>query len=245
MKPKKSEDKMMKSGDGILVENSNWKFSGDMVDVFDEHIQSSVPFYKEGHTLVAELSDYFIGDQSVCYEIGSSTGALIRKISKRHSSRGKAKFIGLEIEKDMVKKSIEGESIDNLSFLHKDALTYNFEKSDMIISYYTIQFIHPKFRQDLIDKIYKSLNWGGAFIFFEKVRANDARFQDINTGLYCDYKLRQVYSPDEIINKSRSLKGVLEPFSTQGNIDMMKRAGFSDILTTMKYISFEGFIAIK
>ena len=38
----------------------------------------------------------------------------------------------------------------------------------MIISCYTIQFIEPKFRQNVIDKIYKSLNWGGAFVIFEK-----------------------------------------------------------------------------
>ena len=30
-----------------------------------------------------------------------------------------------------------------------------------------------------IKKIYKSLNWGGGFIMFEKVRAPDARFQDL------------------------------------------------------------------
>ena len=38
------------------------------------------------------------------------------------------------------------------------------------------------------------------------------RFQDILSGLYLDYKLRQGYSPNDIIGKSRSLKGVLEPF---------------------------------
>ena len=45
--------------------------------------------------------------------------------------------------------------------------------------------------------------------------------------------------------KTRSLKGILEPFSTQGNIDMMKRAGFVDITTVQKSLCFEGFFAIK
>ena len=49
----------------------------------------------------------------------------------------------------------------------------------------------------------------------------------------------------KIINKSRSLKGVMEPFSTKGNMDMLKRAGFKDILTVFKYGFFEGFLAIK
>ena len=80
---------------------------------------------------------------------------------------------------------------------------------------------------------------------FEKVRGADARFQDILTALYNDYKLRKGYSAEDIISKSRSLKGVLEPFSTQGNVDLLRRAGFEDINTIQKYLCFEGFIAIK
>jgi tRNA (cmo5U34)-methyltransferase len=77
------------------------------------------------------------------------------------------------------------------------------------------------------------------------VRAPDARFQDITTALYMDYKLERGYSPEEISAKNRSLKGVLEPFSTQGNLDLLARAGFVDTMTVMKYICFEGFLAIK
>ena len=32
-----------------------------------------------------------------------------------------------------------------------------------------------------------------------------------------------------IISKGRSLKGILEPFSTKGNLDLLRRAGFKDI----------------
>jgi tRNA (cmo5U34)-methyltransferase len=97
----------------------------------------------------------------------------------------------------------------------------------------------------LISKLYESLQWGGALILFEKVRGPDARFQDILTRLYDDYKLDQGFSAEEIISKTRSLKGVLEPFSTQGNFDLLKRAGFVDIMTVMKHLCFEGFLAIK
>ena len=37
----------------------------------------------------------------------------------------------------------------------------------------------------------------------------------------------------------------MEPFSTQGNIDLMKRAGFVDIMPVSKWVCFEGFLAIK
>jgi tRNA (cmo5U34)-methyltransferase len=135
--------------------------------------------------------------------------------------------------------------INNVEFYVDDITHFEFQKSDMIIAYYTIQFVRPSQRQILINKIFEALNWGGGFLLFEKVRANDARFQDMMTSIYYDYKLEKGYTPDEIIAKSRSLKGVLEPFSTQGNIDLLKRAEFIDILTVFKYVCFEGFLAIK
>jgi len=235
---------MNKSGDNIIVQNANWKFNGDMVEHFEAHVSKSVPLYKEGHELIVKLSDYFVKDDSICYELGSSTGSLSSKLAKHHAFRD-AKFTGIEIEKDMVRKANELYKSANLSFLCDDMTTMTLEKSDLIVSYYTIQFTHPKLRQELINKIYDSLNWGGAFILYEKVRANDARFQDIISNLYMEYKLDQGYEAKEIIAKARSLKGVLEPFSTEGNLDMLKRAGFVDILTVQKYMNFEGFLVIK
>ena len=155
-------------------------------------------------------------------------------------------WIGIDLEENMIKeakKQISG--ISNVELVADNIVTYPYQKSDFIISFCTMQFIPPYVRQEVFNKIYESLNWGGAFVLFEKVRAGDARFQDMMQTLYTDYKLEQDYSPEEIIAKTKSLKGILEPFSTQGNLDLLKRAGFVDIMTVFKYICFEGFLAIK
>ena len=119
------------------------------------------------------------------------------------------------------------------------------EKADLITSCYTVQFINPKHRQKLINKIYKSLNWGGAFILFEKIRASDARFQDIFAQIYLEFKLKNKFSTHEVINKQKSLKGVLEPFSEYGNLGLLKRAGFKDIIPIFQWFNFKGFLCIK
>ncbi|HIM94810.1 MAG TPA: methyltransferase domain-containing protein [Campylobacterales bacterium] len=215
-----------------------------MVPKFETHVSRSVPLYHEGHDIILKISDYFVKNSSVCYEIGTSTGILSYKLAQRFSHKS-AKFIGLDIEEDMIANANKKYILDNLQFINHDVLTFPFEASDFITSYYVIQFIDPSSRQRLIDEIYETLNWGGAFLYFEKVRAPDARFQDIMTGIYNEYKLEQGYTAEEIMQKSRSLKGVLEPFSTQGNIDMLKRAGFVDIMSIMKFGPFEGILAIK
>lgn len=239
---------MIKAGDGIVTERANWKFSGDTVREFDNHVQKSVPLYNEGHTLICDLSDFFVKEDSTIYEFGCSTGTLIFKIAEHNKVKSNAKFIGIDIEEDMIsfaqqkKQSLKSLNVD---FISDSILNVDLEKSDMIVCYYTMQFIRPSDRQNIIDKIFERLNWGGALIMFEKTRGCDARFQDILTALYTDFKLRNGYTPDDIVAKSLSLRGVMEPFSTQGNIDMLERSGFKDINIIQKYICFEGFLAIK
>jgi tRNA (cmo5U34)-methyltransferase len=210
-----------------------------------------VPLYEEGHQLICDISDYFVKNDSLVYEIGCSTGTLTYKIAKHNHHKEGARFIGTDVVDEMIKaaeaKRAQFPGADNLhiQFVKEDIMEMELESCDMIICYYTVQFIHPSIRQAVMDKFYQSLNWGGALLLFEKVRGGDARFQDILTGLYTDYKLRMGYTPEDIVGKSRSLKGVLEPFSSRGNIEMLERAGFCDINTVQKYICFEGFLAIK
>lgn len=228
-----------------LSKTGRWSFEEGLAENFNEHISRSVPMYKEGHDLIIKLSDFFINNESVCYELGCADGTLTKKIAT-HNSDKKARFIGLDSAAEMIDfANKENDGSSNFEFINRDVMSFEYEKSDMIISYYLMQFIHPKMRQDLFNIIYDSLNWGGAFIIFEKVRASDARFQDIMTTLYFEYKKERGYSNDEIMKKMLSLKGVLEPFSSQANIDLMKRAGFVDIVPVMKYLCFEGFLAIK
>ena len=236
---------MSQVGDNIISQNANWKFDDSVVPGFDNHVSRSVPFYYEGHQLISKCSDFFLSDNSICYEVGCSTGSLIKLVSERNAQKD-IEYIGIDIEESMAKYAQKKcESIPSIEIVCADALEYDFKKSDMIIAYYTMQFVKPKNRQILYDRIYESLNWGGGFFLFEKTRAPDARFQDMMTSLYTEFKLDNNFNSDEIINKTQSLKGVLEPFSSKGNQELLNRAGFKDISSIFKYVCFEGVLAIK
>lgn len=231
-------------GNDIHVENASWTFSGDTAKNFPAHVERSVPLYRQGQELLLEVSDFFISKDDNAYDIGCSTGALSKMLAERHGTRN-LHVSAIDVEEAMINQAIADNSHKNVDYICSSALEVEYSNTSFIYAYYTVQFIPPSIRQELINRIYESLRWGGAFIMFEKVRAPDARFQDYMTQLYTEFKLKNGYSSENIVAKSRSLKRVLEPFSSQGNVDMLSRAGFKDIMTLQKYLCFEGFLAIK
>ena len=236
--------KKKNAGDSIKVENSSWTFSGKVAQNFDKHISKSVPYYQWSHQLGLNISDFFLKNNSNMYDLGCSTGSFLQKIAKRHPKK-KINFHGIDEVKEMINWAKNKNKNKNIKFLNKNIINHKLKKSEFVTSFYTIQFIPPAKRQTIFNKIFNSLNWGGGFLFFEKVRAPDARFQDMMSLIYNDYKLDQGYNAKEIIEKSRSLKGVMEPFSSKANFEMLKRAGFKDSMSVFKFVCFEGFLAIK
>lgn len=240
---------MSSVGDNITTNLSSWSFDGSVADSFDEHVSKSVPGYFDGHNLVTYLSDFFLSSSSpLVVDIGCSTGSLLEKIYIRHKNRLDVSYLGIDPVENMINvaSSRDFNSLENVNFIVDSVLNVALEsQASLIISYYTLQFIHPSIRQDAVDWIYKNLSWGGGLLLFEKIRMPDARFQDYMTQSYNDYKLSQGYSHEEILTKSASLKGVLEPFSESANIDLLKRAGFIDIAPVFQNIVFKGWLAIK
>jgi tRNA (cmo5U34)-methyltransferase len=237
------------AGDKIKVENASWSFGKKVPKKFDNHIKKSVPLYTEAHDLAVNLSDFFLKENSRCYDLGCSTGTLIKKISERHNK--KIKFLGIDSVKEMItqanllNKKNNKKTSNKINFKVANINKIKLEKNDLTMSFFTIQFIKTSIRQELVNKIYKSLNWGGCFLFFDKIRANDARFQDIFNNTYNEFKINNNFTAEEIIQKTRSLKGVMEPFSDKGNLGILKRSGFVDIIPIFQWLCFKGYMCIK
>ena len=234
------------TGDSIFKNNSDWSFGGNVFKNFEKHIDKSVPLYRKTHELYLNFSDFFLQSNSTILDIGCSTGNFLNSVYKRHYlNEKKIKFIGVDNTKEMINFCKKKYKKKKINFLLKDIDKFKIANCCIISSFYTIQFISPKKRQLVINKIFKGLNWGGAFFMVEKVRGPDARFQDMLNQVYIEYKLSQGFTESQIIGKSKSLKGILEPFSSKGNLELLKRAGFKDVITVFKYGCFEGFLAIK
>ncbi len=227
----------------IILKNASWTFSGNVAKSFDSHITKSVPFYNKTHELGLDISDFFLQENSKVLDIGCSTGSFVKKLQQKNINK-KLKIIAIDTEKTMISYAKKN-STNKINFFCKDYLKFKIKKQNLITSFFTIQFVHPSKRQIFFKKIYDDLLWGGAFLFFEKVRGNDARFNEIMNILYDEFKTKNGISANDILKKTRSLKGIMEPFSSRANYKMLKNAGFEDYMTIFKYLNFQGFLAIK
>ena len=66
---------------------------------------------------------------------------------------------------------------------------------------YTLQFVRPLDRENLIKKIYKCLKNNGCIILLEKILVKDSYLNRSYIDIYYDYKIKQGYSNVEIQKK--------------------------------------------
>jgi tRNA (cmo5U34)-methyltransferase len=110
---------------------------------------------------------------------------------------------------------------------------------------YTLQFIDPALRFDLMKKIYDSLRPGGLFIFSEKIASSQSRVQETITDLYYDFKRRNGYSELEISQKREALENVLIPYTASEQLELMRKAGFNQSEMIFRWYNFACFIGMK
>lgn len=232
-------------GDGIEAGSARWTFAGPTVARFDAHVHKSVPGYTDGHALVLDLSDWFVGPGSTVYDLGCSTGTLLAALADRHADLG-ARFIGIDVEPDMVAAArARTAHLPAVDIRHADLAAIVWEPADLIVAGYTLQFLPDQARTALLGQLHAALRPGGALVLFEKVLAPDARLQDLAAGLYVEHKLAAGFAPAEIVAKARSLKRALTPWPSDRYVATLRAAGFPHVMTLHKRICFEGFLAIK
>jgi len=126
-----------------------------------------------------------------------------------------------------------------------DILEYDYKEADVFVSNYTLQFIRPLVREELVKKIASSLKKDGVFIFSEKVISHHSKLNKDLIECYYDFKKEQGYSEYEIMQKREALENVLVPYSEEENIKMALSNGFSHCEVVFRWANFATFIAIR
>ncbi|MFT7824789.1 MAG: carboxy-S-adenosyl-L-methionine synthase CmoA [Sulfurimonas sp.] len=222
-----------------------FEFDNAVASVFDDMLSRSVPFYDEVRKLIISMILAEQGEEKKVLDLGSSTAKFLLDLDSKLDARMHLKGIdNSQAMLDRARQKCQAFGA-NIELELADMLEYDFGGEDFIVANYTLQFIRPMQRPDLIQKIYKGLHDGGIFVFSEKVVFADKKLDKQLIDIYYDYKKEQGYSAYEIAQKREALENVLIPFTIEENIQMCKKAGFKQISTLFQWGNFVTFAARK
>lgn len=222
-----------------------FEFDEKVVRVFDDMVTRSVPYYLQNQELIFSILSAILPKNAKVLDLGCSTANTLLALSKRDD----LELFGLDNSDEMLKRAkIKADDLGvKINFYNQnieDILSLN-ESFDAIICSYTLHFIRPLLRQELLNKIYKKLNKNGVFILCEKLLYDNKVLQKNIIDIYENYKENQGYSRYEIAQKRAALENVLIPFTYDENVNILKNANFKQIDCFFRWANFCSFIAFK
>jgi tRNA (cmo5U34)-methyltransferase len=141
----------------------DFEFNSEVAAVFDEMLVGSIPFYLEQQCMIKEIGMKFWIPGTDIYDLGCSTGTtlinLCREIDKPVS------FIGYDNSVPMLKQAkrkIKEHKLENRIEVRHYNLNENLTKlslknASIVTMCWTLQFIRPLRRDNLIKHIYDGL----------------------------------------------------------------------------------------
>lgn len=211
------------------------QFSFDTIEDFDNHIDLSIQNYSGLIEHIKNISTYFIKDNTRVYDIGCSTGNLIR-VLKAHNKNVDVQYIGI----DKAENLTEGRE----DVINMDLNDWKGEEYSFGACLFTLQFLPIALRRKVLKELYDNLMPGGAIIVSEKVFLEDGFIQDVFNFAHYDFK-RKSFTSNEILTKQVDLRVIMKPLREDQNVKLFKEAGFEQVQPFWQSLAFKAWLLVK
>ena len=234
-----------------LSQVPDFVFNEDVVRVFPDMIKRSVPGYPTIVENIGVLAAQFAQPDTTLYDLGSSLGAVTQAL-RRHVRAEGCQVIAVDNSQAMVERCREYLNAQNSMFqellpvevIEGDILALDFKPASVIALNFTLQFIPPAQRLELLTRIHQALVPGGALILSEKLRFEDDQQHDLLNDLHIAFKRANGYSDLEIAQKRSAIENVMKPDSLEENRERLRAAGFSKVVPWFQCLNFASMIAL-
>ena len=227
---------------------SAFRFDDDVVRVFPDMIQRSVPGYSTIIAMTGLLADKYASRGSNCYDLGCSLGASTLAMRTQIGDRD-CRIVGVDNSEAMLKRCREIIDADTpgveVELLCQDIQDTVIEDASVVVLNFTLQFIPPAERRAQIERIYQGLRPGGVLVLSEKVRFSDPHLDELNIELHHQFKRSNGYSDLEIAQKRSALEDVLIPETLETHRQRLEDAGFSSSDVWFQCFNFASMVALK
>ncbi len=226
----------------------DFDFNKRVVEVFDDMLDRSIPFYQDVIAATARLLDTHLENGECVCDLGCATGTSLVKLARLLKHKEFA-FTGIDSSEAMLEKArLKAQFYtdqDTISFSQEDIAGINRPGTGAFIMNYTLQFIRPLMRPPLIATLYDNLRPGGLLILSEKTIQPDKKLNRAYIEIYHRFKQERGYSELEIARKREALENILIPFSIEENTTLLRNGGFTPVRTFFQWFNFSSMLAIK
>jgi tRNA (cmo5U34)-methyltransferase len=208
----------------------DWTFkSRHVVENFDAHVRSQLPWYCLATGIVAHFARSYAPQCGVVVDVGASTGNVGRALAPVIEAR-KLRLIAVDAAAEM-KEAYRGPG----EFIVSDAQSFDFSKArpHVIICFLSLMFVPVHERAGLVARMKDSLWPGGAIIAFDKTEPRAGYLGTVNYRLALAAKHENGETAEDVIRKELSISGVQRPIRP-GELD-----GFVEVF---RFGDFAGFV---
>ena len=243
-----TDDDIYKTEDGL----EPFRFNENVARVFPDMLQRSIPGYAASIDAIGALAARYVRPGTNCYDLGCSLGAATLAM-RQGIAEPCCRVVAVDSAPAMIERCKEIIAEDDrlngpetqVDVFEGDIRDIDFTNASMAVLNYTLQFIEPGERDELVMRIYKGLNEGGLLVLSEKVVDESTHMEELLVELHHEYKRRNHYSSLEVARKRAALENVLVPETVAAHRERLQRAGFSRSAVWLRYFNFVSIIAIR
>lgn len=231
-----------------LAELASFRFDQQVVNVFPDMIKRSVPGYTTIISMIGDLAERYARPDTRCYDLGCSLGAAT--LAMRHRVRAaNCRIVAVDNSQAMIERARQVMAADSaelpVELVCSDLQQVEIQQASVVVLNFTLQFIEPALRDQIVSAIYQGLVPGGVLILSEKVAFTDQPHHDLMIELHHNFKRTNGYSDMEIAQKRTALENVLIPETLEHHRNRLKTAGFTSVDVWFQCFNFASLIAIK
>jgi len=239
---------------------SEFRFDQNVADVFPDMLKRSIPGYQAIISQSGLLAARYTQPNTNLYDLGCSLGATSLAMHKALSESRRDNPLqsngclihGIDNSSAMIKKATDiiaaqiGKTDELPINLHcEDMQNSDLQNASVVAMNFTLQFVAPAQRNNMMQSIADSLRTGGVLILSEKVTFDDPRLSDMHINMYHNFKRANGYSDLEISQKRNALENVLVPDTLETHTKRLEAAGFTSSSVWFQCFNFASLIAIK
>lgn len=226
----------------------DFTFDSSVSEVFDDMIDRSVPGYRTLLANIGPIASTFITENTNCYDLGCSHGAASLTIFKSLKAKN-VNIFAIDNAAAMInqcERMIDNENAaGTIKTLQANIQDTEINNASFALLNLTLQFIPIDYRDEIMQKIFRGLNQGGACLITEKIIMEDESTDQLFKQLHENFKSANQYSQLEISQKRKALENVLLREDLTTHKQRLAKAGFTKVTVWFQCINFVSILAIK